>query len=265
MAEDVAKELATKLIGIYNEHMIPRYAELNRTHSEGFTQERMRGNPDSLLRMIILAAYDRRPFTMIARGWEAIWGVADAGPSLPVILRSAGVFDLDAVRRLSSEEIERRLGGCFFFGYRLHSDGAYTRYARTFKDAADIVSGGLFTQIESARTASDVKAIHRMLDSIHGIGPTIASKLVKYTLRELHLSNIDARELYPAVMPILAEYHNARLTQELSNIYGQPDIVEPVFEALKELGDPFAIDALYYVDRDEPGLRGFLLGHSRDT
>ena len=128
-----------------------------------------------------------------------------------------------------------------------------------------MVSGGLLTQIESARTASDVKTFHRRLDSIHGIGPTIASKVVKYTLRELRLSNIDTRELYPAVMPILAEYHNARLTQELRNTYGQPDIVELVFEALKELGDPFAIDAFYYVDRDEPGLRGSLLGHPRDT
>jgi len=265
MAEDVVKELATKLISIYNEHMIPRYAELNRTHSEGFTQERMRGNPDSLFRMIILAAYDRRPFTIIARGWEAIWGVADAGPSLPAILRGAGVFDLDTVCCLSSEEIERRIRGCLFFGYRLHSDGAYTHYARTLKDAADIISSGLLSQIESSKTSSDVKIIHRLLDSIHGIGPTIASKVVKYTLRELHLSNIDTRELYPAVTPILAEYHNARLAQELRNIYRQLDIVEQVFEALKELGDPFAIDALYYVDRDEPGLKGSLLGHPRDT
>ena len=261
MAEEVTKRLAAKLTSIYNEHMLPRYSELNRSHPEGFTQARMQGNPDGLFQMVILAAYDRRPFTIVARGWEPIWGVADAGPSLPAILRGAGVFDLNSVCSLPPEEIKRRLAACLFFGYRLHSDGAHTSYAKTLKDAADIVSSGLLSLIESARMASDVKIIHRLLDSIHGMGPTIASKVVKYTLREIRLSHIDPRELYPAVKPILTEYHNARLAQDLRNRYG-PDIVGQVFEALMELGDPFAIDALYYVDRDEPVLRESLMRDS---
>jgi len=37
-------------------------------------------------------------------------------------------------------------------------------------------------------------------------------------------------------------------------------MVDKVFEALKSLGDPFAIDAFYYIDRDEPKLKKCLLG-----
>jgi len=65
--------------------------------------------------------------------------------------------------------------------------------------------------------------------------------------------------LYPAVKQILTEYHNTRLIQELVTHYEQPDIVDQIFEALLQLGDPFAIDALYYVDRDEPALRESLM------
>lgn len=104
-----------------------------------------------------------------------------------------------------------------------------------------------------------VKITHRLLDTVHGIGPTIASKVVKYTLREIRLSSVNPHELYPAVKQILTEYHNARLAQELANKRGQPNIVEQIFEALVELGDPFAIDALYYVDRDEPVLKESLM------
>jgi hypothetical protein len=258
VAQEIAKQLAQKFIWIYAERKIPRYTALNRSHPEGFTRERMRGNPDSLFQMIVLAAYDRQPFTIIAKGWEPIWGVASAGLSLPAILRQVSVFDLGNVLSLSYEEIERRLAGCLFFGYRLHSDGAWTRYCKTFKDTADQVNSGLLNMIESAMSSRDVSTIHRQLDRIHGIGPTIASKVVMYTLREVRLGSIHPGELYPAVKPILNEYHNARLVQELEDRYQQPDLVENIFEALKELGDPFAIDALYYVDRDERELREFL-------
>ncbi len=259
MTEDPTKELARRLMVIYNERMIPNYLELNQSHSEGFTREKMHGNPESLYQMIILASYDRRPFTIIARGWEPIWGISATGLSLPAILRGVGIFDLKSARALAEEDIERRLAGCSFYGYKLHSDGASTRYAKTLKDVMQMVDNGLLPLIESAKTSSDVICIHTLLDSIHGIGPTIASKLVKYTLREIRLGNIDNRELYPAVKPILAEFHNARLAKELMDRLGDPDLVQRAVEALKELGDPFAIDALYYVDRDEPQLKEFLL------
>jgi hypothetical protein len=254
--------LAFKLIRIYTEHKLPRAAEMNRKYPEGFTKEKLQDNPDALYQMIILAAYDRQPFTRVARGWEPIWGLVNSGPSLPTILRAEGLFDTHSVLALSLDEIHSRLAPCRFFRYRLDSDGANTRYCRVFRDAAIlVVNHNLRSLVMSARTAEDVKNLHRLLDSIHGIGPTIASKLVMYTLREIGFGDINPKELHPAVAPILAEYHNARLANELRKSYGQ-HIVEQLFEALRDLGDPFAIDALYYVDRDEPQLKKLLLSEA---
>jgi hypothetical protein len=138
------------------------------------------------------------------------------------------------------------------------------RYAKTFIKTASVVSC-LLSDIRAARTATDVKKFHSNLDNIPGIGETIASKLVMYILRELPYfgSSIHPRELYPAVKPILKEYHNANLAKKLKNHYGA-DIVEEVFDVLKGLGDPFAIDALYYIDREEPELKNYLLKMATD-
>lgn len=251
-------EIARRLIKIYVEHKLPRASEMNRKYPEGFTPEKLRDDADALYRMIILAAYDRQPFTRIARGWEPIWGLVDSGPSLPALLRSKKLYSLN-VLSLTPEQIIERLASCRFFGYKLDTDGANTRYCKTLKDSASLVNDrDLRSMILLARSAEDVQNLHRLFDSVHGIGPTIASKLVMYTLREIGLGQISPGELHPAVKPILAEYHNARLSEELKTKYGQP-IIDQVFEALKALGDPFAIDALYYVDRDEPALKDWLL------
>jgi hypothetical protein len=253
-----AAEIARRLINIYVEHKLPRAAEMNRKYPEGFTPEKLRDDANALYRMIILAAYDRQPFTRIARGWEPIWGVVDSGPSLPALLRAKELYSLN-VLSLTPEQISERLAECRFFGYKLDTDGANTRYCKTLKDGASLVNErNLKSTILSARSAEDVQKLHRFFDGVHGIGPTIASKLVMYTLREIGMGSISPRELYPAVRPILAEYHNARLSEELKAKYGQP-IIDQVFEALVKLCDPFAIDALYYIDRDEPDLKNWLL------
>ena len=259
MSNPIAELLAKELVKIYTQRKLPHYARLNAVSAEGFNEERIKRDPgNSLFQMIILAAYDRMPFTRWAGGFEPIWGLVKPKQSLPDILRTAQLFTLSSVLDLEEGAIDGILTGCFFYGHHLASYGEI-RYATTFKKAADLVSS-LLSDIRSARTATDVKRFHSNLDSIPGIGETIASKLVMYTFRELPYfgSSIHPGELYPAVKPILKEYHNANLAGELKNHYGN-DIVEEIFKELKGLGDPFAIDALYYVDRDEPGLKTCLL------
>jgi len=253
-----ATEIAQRLIKIYVEHKLPNAAEMNRKYPEGFTPEKLRNDADALYRMVILAAFDRQPFTRIARGWEPIWGVVDSGPSLPALLRSKELYSL-SVLSLTPEQISERLAECRFLGYKLDTDGSNTQYSKTLKDSASLTNEhNLKSTILSAQSAEDVQTLHKLFDSVHGIGPTIASKLVMYTLRETGMGYISPRELYPAVKPILAEYHNARLSEELKAKYGQ-SIIDQVFEALVKLGDPFAIDALYYIDSDEPTLKNWLL------
>ncbi len=263
MNNEVARQLAEKLIKIYNQHKLPKYAELNRKYPEGFKPERINSNPeDSLFQLVIIAAYDRQPFTYGARGWEPIWGLSNSKQSLPAILRSVRLFDIKDVAALQENDIQERLSQCYFFGYRLNTDGAYTRYCKTFKDATRLIQrDGLLSLIKSASTAHEVQNVHKHLDSIHGIGPTIASKLVMYVFREIPFGNINPQELHSSVKPILKEYHNANLAKELMKCYG-PDIIDQIYEELKKLGDPFAIDALYYVDRDEPKLKNCLLSIS---
>jgi hypothetical protein len=58
---------------------------------------------------------------------------------------------------------------------------------------------------------------------------------------------------------VLGKYHNVRLGKELEVWSKQSDMIKQVLKALREMGDPFAIDALYCASRDEPELKEFLM------
>jgi hypothetical protein len=259
MLKPIARMLAEKLIEIYVDGKLPHYAKLNVASPEGFTEERIQNDPqNSLLQMILLSAYDRQPFTRWAGGFEQIAGLNPSKESLPDILRSAQLFTVAGILCLKEDTIDRILVGCSFYGHHLASY-SNVQYARTFKEAAEKVAS-LLSDIRGARTASDIGALHRKLQSIHGIGTTIASKLIMYTFRESPYfgSSIHPRELYPAVKPIMGEYHVGNIARVLKERYGQT-IIDDILEQLKELGDPFAIDALFYIDREAPKLLEYLL------
>jgi hypothetical protein len=259
MLKPIARMLAEKLIEIYVDGKLPHYASLNVASPEGFTEERIQNDPqNSLLQMILLSAYDRQPFTRWAGGFEQIWGLNPSKESLPGILRSAQLFTVAGILGLKEDTIDRILVGCSLYGHHLASY-SNVKYARTFKEAVKEI-GNLLSDIRGARTAPDISALHRKLQSIHGIGATIASKLIMYTLRETPYfgSSIHPRELYPAVKPIMGEYHVENIAKVLKERYGQT-IIDDILEQLKELGDPFAIDALFYIDREVPKLSECLL------
>lgn len=252
-----ARELAQAMIQIYREHFIPEYV----AHFEkaGFSKLSLVQDPSKLFQMVLLAFYDRRPFTRVARGWEPIWGIRASSESLPAVLREAGLFDLKAVLGLNVAAVSGRLQGKRFFNYRIDTDGAHTVYAKTFTEAGHVVTETLHKRIVGASTERDVKAVFDLFDSVHGIGLTIASKLVKYTLREIGVGSVPPSGFARVVEPLLNEYHNAKLAKELELRHG-PGTVKRLFKELCELGDPYAIDVLYYVSRDRPDLRTLLLG-----
>ena len=251
-----ARSFAKKLIEVYQDKKVPAYS--HHFSRAGFTKEALEANPTCLFRLIVVAAYDRQPFTRIARGWEPIWGLRTEGDSLPRVLADLGVFELRPVLGLTEEEIRQRLAEGRFYRYRLDTDGAFTRYARTLGDAAKLVTSGLHRKLLDASDERDAQRIFRDFDTVHGIGPTIASKLVMYTLREIGVGSVPPRDFTTVVEPIIEEYHNAKMAKKLRNRFG-PTCLRRLYEELRALGDPFAIDALYYVDRDEPGLQGYLL------
>jgi hypothetical protein len=251
-----AKSFAKKLVEIYQDRKIPAYSHHSRR--AGFTKEALEVDPTCLFRLIVIAAYDRQPFTRIARGWEPIWGLRTEGDSLPRVLTELGVFELGTVLSLTEEEIHQRLAKGRFYGYRLDTDGAFTRYARTLGDAAKLVTSGLHKRLLEANDERDAQTVFHDFDTIHGIGPTIASKLVMYTLREIGVGSVPPCDFTTVVEPIIEEYHNAKMAKKLRREFG-PTCLRQLYEELRALGDPFAIDALYYVDRDEPRLQAYLL------
>lgn len=259
---NVALTIAQTLIHIYNLHKLPSYYNSFYLPLD-LTKKEVEADPNRIYWMIVLAAYDRQPFTIVAKGWEAIWGTKQESDSIRVSLDELGLLNMKRVSALSRNEISSLLKSRKLRGYRIDSDGVNTDYARTITDASHVVKDRrLLDLLIEANTPEQVKAIFDLFDSVHGIGPTIASKLVMYTLREIGIGRISPRDLYRAVTPILKEYHNIKLVKELERAYGV-GFVDAIFECLKKLNDPFAIDALYYIDREEPSLRRQLFQDDR--
>lgn len=252
MSKLIARLLADKLIEIYTKRKLPDYAKRYAAYPESFTKERIRSDPrNSLFQMIVLAAYDRTPFTRWAGGSEPIAGLDPSKASLPSILRSAQLFTVADILGQEEDAIDEILKRCSFCGHHIASYSK-VRYAQTFRRAAKAIDS-LLSDIRSARTASHVAALHEKLDEIPGIGPAIASKLIMYTLRESPYfgSSIHPRELYPAAKPLEKEYHVGNIANVLKRRYGQ-NIIDDIVEQLRQLGDPFAIDALFYIGREAP-------------
>jgi hypothetical protein len=256
--QEKALAIAQSLVQIYTRCKLPRYAECF-YKPLGYRKSEMEKDPNKIYTMILIAAYDRQPFTRVARGWERIWGTTNEKESLRVILDDLGLLKLGNACKLPLNVIHDLLCKQKFLGYRIDTDGAFTNYAQTIKDISKAVGKyHLLDLMIKATNPQDVKNIFNLLDDIHGIGPTISAKIVMYTLREIGIGHIWPCYLNPAVEPILNEYHNAKLAGELRQKLGE-GIISQIYENLKRLGDPFAIDALYYVDRDEPSLRGEVL------
>ena len=78
------------------------------------------------------------------------------------------------------------------------------------------------------------------------------------SMQDQNKENNQENEKEQTMESLLGEYHNNKFITEIEKRYGQ-GYIEKVIKSLKELGDPLAIDALYFVDRDEPQLKKNLL------
>lgn len=78
-----------------------------------------------------------------------------------------------------------------------------------------------------------------------------------YTMREIKIGKAQPEHFDLISENLLGKYHNNKFVKEIETKYGQGFILE-VVRTLKEFRDPLAIDALYFVDRDAPQLKGYL-------
>lgn len=241
-----AELLAEHLLQVYKNEQIPQSVE--DFCLAGFSRESLAKNPDQLFRMIVLAAYDRRPFTQAVGGYERIWEMGKPANGVPSLLHSRQLWSVHEVLLRSIKQLETYLDGLTLGDLHLSSDGARTFYANTLIQAAQLVKDGFLDQLKEVSSSKDIRTVFDRFDSVHGIGETIASKLVKYTLREIAIGKVQPAEFpLDVAWPITQEYHaesGAALLQSLS-----PDIPALTAGILYKKGDAYAIDALFYLNR----------------
>ena len=78
----IAELLTDKLIDTYQGEQIT--AIVDGFTSAGFTKTALEQTPAKLFQMLVTAAYDRRPFTGAAGGFEVIWGMRPGAQSIPM-------------------------------------------------------------------------------------------------------------------------------------------------------------------------------------
>lgn len=243
----MAELLADELLRVYQSEQVPAMVES--FASAGFTRTALQQDPVRLFQMLVTAAYDRRPFTPAAGGSEVIWGMGRRTESIPRALESLSLFTPVGVRSLSEETIHRQLDGQIFFGRSLASDGDSVRFARTLLDLARLIERDLHAQMLRAQTAQDVQSLYNTLIGVHGIGDTIGAKLIKYLLREIGAGRVPTSD-FPlmVVWPIADEYHANEAVEHLS-VKLDRSLVPLAIGLLLKRGEPFAIDALFYLHR----------------
>lgn len=243
----IAELLADKLIPIYRNEQIPSMVE--GFASAGFSKTALEHDPAKLFQMLVVAAYDRRPFTPAASGFEVVWGIRPGLQSIPQVLTALSLFTPEEVRHLDRDTIHHRLDSKSYFGLSMATDGENVLFARTLLDLAQLIEGSFHNQVRKANTSEDVREIYKTLTNVHGIGDTIGAKLVKYLLREIGVGRMPAGAFPLTVAwPIAAEYHVNAATERLSTRLDSMLVPLTMGELLSRR-EPLAIDALFYLHR----------------
>lgn len=244
-------ELASALIRFYSEEVIPD--QVSEFGSWGFEKEELREKSDVFFEFVVLASYDRQPFTFKG-GYEAVWS-EDPG-SVRRLLESRRITKLHTVNAISEEDLRSHLTGLVFGPWRLAHDrkrqgAGGTDYARTIREIAEHTEE-LRTLCVQAVSEWDVASLHYRFDDIHGIGPTIAAKLVKYLLREIKVADVESENFSRIVPHLLQEYQNSGMLKQLAA--NSPQTLGRRLQAeVAKMGEPLAIEALFYADKHYGG------------
>ena len=249
----ILSKIGKLLIEIYNNNKIPKYLEYY--NKCDFTINNLINDPNYLFRLLIFAAYDQGPYTGAAKGWEPIWGISGS-QKLPEILSNLGLFSLEDVKKHPIASISEKLRKVTFYNYHIDKKNSICpEYAKTFKTIyRKITEDSLLNKFIKTNSRDKVVDLFDNLIQIENIGETITSKIIMYVLREIHINNINNNFFCDVAKKIMGEFHNNRLIKELDNYYFT-GFSQRLYEELVKNGDPYAIDALYYIDRDDKSLK----------
>jgi len=205
----------------------------------GFTRETLLKNKDVLFQFLVLVSFDRRPYSP----YELVWDVNNSTSVFSTLKRS-GLLELNRVKSLREEELNRILKNLTVKNLHLSYLDLTKRIktAKTMKEISSKIEQVAF-QLNNMNSFYDVMRLHQMLDDIHGIGPTIASKFIMYTIRCMGIGNIDPSNLDLVVKHLQNGWRNSKWVKQLEEI----GILEDVYQKLKE--DPFSFDYFWDLDR----------------
>lgn len=243
-----AERLADRLLRVFQNEQVPEMVE--EFAQAGFTRRTLRER-DALFRMIVIAAYDRRPFTQAMGGYEAIWEIGGQAQGVPSHLGSSGLWTVEDVLATAPQDLAQRLARLLLGNQTMASDGHFTRFERTLRDVARAVQRGLLQELRQAETPEAIGRAFERLTTIHGIGDTIAAKLIMYTLREIGIGRATAG-VFPlnVTWPLVQEWHASGAIKQLYDL--SPALVPLAAGVMHQHGDGFAIDALFYLHRNHP-------------
>jgi len=244
-------QLAGALVRYYRQEVIPD--AVSEFESWGFEKEALRERDDDFFAFVSLASYDRQPFTFKG-GSEAVWS-EDPG-SVRRLLESKRLLKHTRVLALSEDELRALLSSLVFGPWRLSYDrkrhgAGGTDYARTIRGIAEHTPE-LRNLCVSAVSEWDVASLHYRFDSIHGIGPTIAAKLVKYLLRELRLADVETDNFQRIIPHLLQEFQSSAMLKRLAPNSPQT-LGRRLIAEVAKMGEPLAIDAVFFVDKNYEG------------
>ncbi|EEG79134.1 hypothetical protein [Dethiobacter alkaliphilus] len=243
----IAEELSQLLFETYQEKHLPQMVK--GFGSAGFTRATLVQSPANLFLMLVTATYDRRPFTGAAGGFEYIWGIKDREQGIPARFKAMGLAEPTRVSKMSQSDLQAFLAREYIGDYTL--DGvSKVSYAASLLSAAEIVDS-LHKRCVQVKSSVDASDFYIELTKVYGIGETIAAKLSKYLLREIAIGEITPIDFpLTVVWPLVMEYHNDQAIKKLRQL--GDDVVPLSLGMLLQKGDPFAIDALFYMNRQEP-------------
>lgn len=245
--EMTAKQIASFLIRKYQEKSENFVKDFK---SKGFTPESLTTDKNNMFKFMVLVAYDRFPFVP----YEIVWDEDDP-LSAYTVLQEKGLFDIDRVSEMSEKDLDKTLKKCIIRkGLHLHNSNPKderrgTKFSRVIEEIASNVDI-VMNLLRNAKNAQDIITLHRVIDGIYGFGPTIASKFIMYTIRDMKVGNVPVSELQPVAKYLLEEQHNKKWVKRLEDPLqgGREGLLQEVQEEMKE--DPMAIDYFFTLDRN---------------
>ena len=166
--------------------------------------------------------------------------MGQASDTIRMELEIKNLFNLEKTKKLKYKNISKVLGNLGVFG------------SKDFVGAVKFISDKFYYYkrlIFDVKASKDLDVLWCELQNIPTIGPTISTKIIMYLLREIQIIKADYNIFSGKMIRNLTkELHNSNCAKILRDKTKNSNIVNNIIDILIEKGDPFAIDAMFWID-----------------